>query len=227
MAKNCLFGGTPSDVSGKADDGDASKVKEPSMVKMDTVPDTYGAPVRGPARPSAMQSVISAAIGATSVDSPASFNVCGPTGPPGRPSIGVAGPPSRPSVGPAGPPAVSVSGPPTKESKSGSGGDRNSAAHPPSNASGALQREGYETAKPSSSSSEEEEPVEQDKVRKYLERMRGSGSKDVVGASGKKAKKDKKQKKEKIKQIDTRPKKAPMAGPALSMTQIKEKKKTG
>lgn len=267
MAVNCLSAGKERATqshnpesraegqNGKAEQTTASMAKEAPVVRAGPARDTVGAPVRGPARPGAMQAQISAALGSCSSSSFASFDVAGP--PSKQASFDV----------PTGPPTKGPQGPPSKELIDGSGGDKHSgpdrsgdaveadAGKPkardakkgpsmpvvqqvpergPPAACASKEGSGVDTpADPSgedaiSSEDEDEVPDEKDKVRRYLERMRGSGSKDMTKDLAKKVKKDKKEKKkekEKNKLSGQLKKGRAVQGPPLSKEQLKEKKK--
>lgn len=216
--------------------------------------DSVGAPVRGPARPGAMQAQISAALGSASSASFGSFDVAGP---PSKASLDV----------PVGPPTKGPQGPPPKDQATGSGVEKHSGLAgsgdavevndgkpkpkdakkgplmPPAQkvpergpqvASASKEPSGVDVPADLSGedaiSSEDEcnVPDEKDKVRRYLERMRGSGSKDMTKELAKKAKKDKKEKKkekEKNKLAGRLKKGRAVQGPALSKEQLKEKKR--
>lgn len=259
MAVNCLFAGKElttqsrnpesqaEDQNGKAEQTNASTAKEAPVVA--PARDAVGAPVRGPARPGAMQAQISAALGSCSSASFASFDV---SGPPTKAAFDV----------PTGPPMKGPQGPPSKDLNTGSGGDKHSGPDRSGDAVEAKARDakkdpsmpvvqlvpergpqaacaskegcGADTPPDPSGedaiSSEDEcdVPDEKDKVRRYLERMRGSGSKDMAKDLAKKVKKDKKEKKkekEKAKLAGRMKKGRAVQGPPLSAQQLKEKKK--
>lgn len=228
MAKNCIFGGKEASSkslkeSASGAESQMAKPMEAPTVTVHTERELAAtAPTRGPASLNPMQAQISAVLAASNFASFDSMDVGGSAKRPGdsangknvdkksvgpsvpkRPKEGptVATAPERPAVGPA-------RGPPPSPAVAPSKGPAQKPASP----------EKEQDNSSSSSSDDEGQGINRTKkVRKYLEKMRGSGSKEVVGKAVAKKDKKKKEKKEKAK--------AMVAGPAETPAQIQEKKK--